>query len=80
MVVSTFQAAPTAVFLPSGIAPQGGVVLEAVLCCRKYYGVTSGALHPCNRCSAAFSLRPSLCVVQGKFARQGFRLSGLERS
>lgn len=32
----------------------------AVLCCRKYYGVTSGALHPCNRCSAAFFLRPSI--------------------
>ena len=27
---------------------------------RKYYGVTSGALHRCNRCSAAFSLRPSI--------------------
>ncbi len=26
----------------------------------KYYGVTSGALHRCNRCSAAFSLRPYL--------------------
>ena len=26
----------------------------------KYYGVTSGALHRCNRCSAAFSLRPSI--------------------
>lgn len=46
--------------IKSKIAPQGGVVLVAVLCCRKYYGVTSGALHPCNRCYAAFSLRPYL--------------------
>ena len=34
------SAAPSALLLPSGIAPQGGVVLVAVLCCRKYYGVT----------------------------------------
>lgn len=55
-----FSAALSADNLLSGIVPQGGVVLGAVLCCRKYYGVTSGALHRCNRCSAAFSLRPSI--------------------
>ncbi len=60
MIVPTFSAALSAIILPSGIAPQGGVVLGAVLCCRKYYGVTSGALHRCNRCSAAFFLRPYL--------------------
>lgn len=52
------MATPPAILLPSGIAPQGEVVLVAVLCCRKYYGVTSGALRRCNRCSAAFFLRP----------------------
>ncbi|MFR1842432.1 MAG: hypothetical protein ACLUV3_00215 [Oscillospiraceae bacterium] len=74
MVVPTFSAALSAVLLPSGIAPQGGVVLGAVDSCRKYYGVTSGALHRCNRCSAAFFLRPFLCR-SGKICPSGLCVS-----
>lgn len=79
MVVLTFSAALTAVLLPSGIVPPGGVVLVMWV----FPGTSTTELQAalCTVVTAApqlFSCDHSLCR-SGKIVRQDFRLSGHEK-